>query len=136
MKKALITLFFCVISYAASAQWTFSYHQSSFPFVGVNRQFGERFVPEFRLGTNDFLTDFDVELVANVLIVKKESFEFYGGVGPHVGDFNGIVIPFGINAYPFSEKAFGFHMEIAPIIGDFDLLRGSFGIRYRLAKGQ
>lgn len=131
MKKTFLILVFGLFSSLAFSQVTVSYHQSSLPFLGVNYQFGERFVPEFRLGTNDFLTDFDVELVANFLIMKEESVEIYGGLGGRVGDFSGLVIPFGINAFPFARKDFGFHMELAPMVGDFDLLRGSFGIRYR-----
>ena len=44
-----------------------------------------------------------------------------------------VVVPIGLNIYPFSSKAFGFQMELAPIIGD-DVLRGSWGIRYRFIK--
>ncbi|MHA7130504.1 hypothetical protein [Algoriphagus namhaensis] len=134
MKKTLFVLCFALISFAASAQWTVSYHQSNLPFAAVNYQIGQRFVPEFRVGTDNFFTDLDVELVANVLIVKKESFQFYGGAGPRLGDFSGIVVPFGMNIFPFSEKSFGFHMELAPIIGEVDILRGSFGLRYRFLK--
>ncbi|MBN3581537.1 hypothetical protein JYB64_04010 [Algoriphagus aestuarii] len=137
MKKSFLVICFCLLSSLTFAQWTVSYHQSSFlPFVGVNKQFGERFIPEFRLGTNDFLSDFDVELVANLILAKKESFEFYGGIGPHIGDIDGVVIPIGLNVYPFAKKDFGFQMEIAPMIGSFDWLRGSIGIRYRFLKDE
>ncbi len=125
---------FGLFSWPALSQVTVSYHQSNLPFVGVNKQFGERFIPEFRIGTDDFLSSMDLELVANVLITKKESLEFYGGFGGHVGDIDGLVIPLGLNIYPFSKKDFGFHMELAPIFGDWNLLRGSFGIRYRFLK--
>ena len=131
MKKTFLILVFSLFSSIAFSQVTVSYHHGSLPFIGINNQFGERFVPVFRLGTNDFLTDFDVELVANFLLMKKESVEIYGGLGGRVGDIDGLVIPIGLNAFPFARKDFGFHFELAPLVGDFDYLRGTFGIRYR-----
>jgi hypothetical protein len=47
--------------------------------------------------------------------------------------FGGLVIPVGLNIFPFETKSFGFHIELSPIIAfdDEALLRGSWGIRYR-----
>lgn len=104
--------------------------------MGVNYQFGKRFIPEFRVGTDTFFEDLSAELAANYIIKKTDRFEFYGGAGLRVGSFDGIVVPIGLNIYPFEQKDFGFHLEGAPILGfnDNQVFRGSFGIRYRFIK--
>ncbi|MFC5626751.1 hypothetical protein [Algoriphagus winogradskyi] len=136
MKKIVLIACFCLFSSVAFSQTTITFHQSNLPFLGVNYQFGEKFIPEFRLGTDQYIEDLSAELVANYIFKKKDNFEFYGGAGFRVGSFDGIVIPVGLNIYPFDQKDFGFHIEGAPILGfsDDSLFRGSFGIRYRFAK--
>ncbi|MDR7128472.1 hypothetical protein J2X69_000804 [Algoriphagus sp. 4150] len=136
MKKILLIACFSIFSLAAFSQTTITFHQSNLPFLGVNYQFGERFIPEFRVGTDAFLSDLSVELVANYKFKTTDRFEFYGGIGPRIGDFDGIVVPVGLNIYPFDQKDFGFHIEGAPIIGfsDSSIFRGSFGLRYRFNK--
>ena len=134
MKKLVLIACFGLFSLAAFSQTTINFHQSNLPFLGVNYQFGERFIPEFRVGTDQYLDDISLELVANFIFKKTDRFEFYGGVGPRIGSFAGVVIPVGLNIYPFEEKDFGFHIEGAGIVGESSLFRGSFGIRYRFAK--
>ena len=136
MKNFLVVTFFCLFSMSSFAQTTISFHQSNLPFLGVNYQFGENFIPEFRVGTDTGLENLTAELAANYIFKKTDRFEFYGGAGLRVGFIDGIVIPVGLNIYPFERKDFGFHMEGAPIIGfgDDQVFRGSFGIRYRFLK--
>lgn len=134
MKKLILLAFFGFISTASFAQWTVSYHQSNLPFLGVNKQFGERFLPEFRVGTDQFFSDLSLELNANLIIKSTDRFQFYGGLGGRIGDFAGLVIPLGLNIYPFEQKDFGFHIEGAGLLGDQSIFRGSFGIRYRFLK--
>ncbi|WP_057937027.1 hypothetical protein [Algoriphagus resistens] len=136
MKKFLLISLFGLFSVSAFSQTTITFHHSNLPFIGVNYQFGERFIPEFRLGTDTYLEDLSAELVANYIFKKTDRFEFYGGAGLRVGSFDGIVVPVGLNIYPFEQKDFGFHIEGAPILGfeDDSLFRGSFGIRYRFSK--
>ncbi len=50
------------------------------------------------------------------------------------GGYTGVVIPVGLNIYPFTNKKFGFHIEAAPVIGEDFILRDSWGIRYRFRK--
>jgi len=64
-------------------------------------------------------------------IFNKDYYEFYAGLGGRITTFAGVVIPIGLNIYPFAVKNFGFHIELAPIIGDSAILRGSWGIRYK-----
>ena len=128
MKKILLIALCGFFSLSAFSQTTITFHQSNLPFLGVNYQFGERFIPEFRLGTDTSLEDISAELAANYIFKKTADFEFYGGAGLRVGYFDGI--------YPFEQKDFGFHIEGAPILvfeGN-SIFRGSFGIRYRFAK--
>lgn len=136
MKKLFFVFSFCILSISAFSQTTISFHQSNLPFLGVNHQFGEKWIPEFRVGTDTYFESLSAELVANYIFKKTERFDFYGGAGLRVGTFDGIAIPVGLNIYPFEQKDFGFHIEGAPIIGfsDEQIFRGSFGIRYRFLK--
>lgn len=100
MKKFILLAFFGLISTVSFAQWTVSYHQSNLPFLGVNKQIGERFLPEFRVGTDQYFSDLSLELDANLIIKNTDRFQFYGGLGGRIGDFAGLVIPLGLNIYP------------------------------------
>jgi hypothetical protein len=62
--------------------------------------------------------------------LNKPDYELYAGLGYRFGIFSGLVVPIGLNIYPFAKKNFGFHIEVAPILFDADILRGSLGIRY------
>lgn len=134
MKKTLLIACFALFSIAAFSQTTVAFHQSNLPFIGVNHQFGEKFIPEFRVGTDRYLDDMSVELVANYMLKKSDQYEFYAGLGGKAGGGAGLVIPLGLNIYPFEQKDFGFQMEAAGIVGDLNAFRGSFGIRYRFSK--
>jgi hypothetical protein len=134
MKKFILLAFFGLISTVSFAQWTVSYHQSNLPFLGVNKQIGEKWLPEFRVGTDNFIDDVSLELVVNHIFYKNERIDFYGGIGGRVQSFAGLVIPVGLNIYPFEQKDFGFHIEAAGLVGEQSLFRGSFGIRYRFLK--
>jgi len=136
MKKILFLFAFCTISTLSFAQWGVSFHQSNLPFLGVNHQIGEKWLPEFRIGTDNYVENLGFELLGNYLIKSEESTQIYAGAGLRVNLFDGVVLASGINYYPFNKKDFGFHMEAAPIIGFEEgvLFRGSFGIRYRFLK--
>lgn len=134
MKKLVFIAFLGLFSLTGFSQTTITFHQSNLPFLGVNYQFGEKFIPELRVGTDQYFEDLSVELAANYIFKVTDRYEFYAGVGGRVGTFAGIVIPIGLNIYPFEEKDFGFHIEGAGIVGELSLFRGSFGIRYRFAK--
>lgn len=138
MKKLVLLSLFSFSSIAAFSQTTVAFHQSNLPFIGVNYQFGNRFIPELRLGTDNYFEELSVELAANFIFKKSDRFEFYGGVGPRIGTFEGIVVPIGLNIYPFEQKDFGFHIEGTPILAlgeeEGAIFRGSFGLRYRFNK--
>lgn len=134
MKKVILLAFLGFISTASFAQWTVSYHQSNLPFLGVNKQLGEKWLPEFRVGTDNFVENVSLELVINHIFYKNDRIDFYGGLGGRIQSFEGLVIPVGLNIYPFERKDFGFHIEAAQFIGEGNIFRGSFGIRYRFLK--
>ena len=115
---------------SAYSQLAIGYHQSNLPFLGVNYEFGDRWNPEFRVGTDNFIEDISLELVANYDIIDENNHEVYLGIGARTQSFEGVVIPAGVRIYPFQEKRMGFHMELAVIIEDDALLRGSWGLRY------
>jgi|TARA_R100000501_G_C2611334_1_gene105890 hypothetical protein len=126
-----VAIFFFLNSYS---QLSVGYHQSNLPFINIGYDINERLTPELRLGTDQFISDMSLEAVLNYKFIKKESYDFYAGLGYRVNAFEGLVAPVGLNFYPFNEKKFGFHIEAAPILLDADILRGSFGIRYRFLK--
>ncbi len=136
MKKLFFVLVFGLVSTTSFAQWAVSFHQSNLPFIGVNKQIGERWIPEFRVGVDNYIGDLGFELVANYVLKQDDDKQIYVGLGGRVNLFDGLVIPVGINVYPFSKKDFGFHLEAAPLIEfeDGAIFRGSFGIRYRFLK--
>ncbi|MGM0943943.1 MAG: hypothetical protein ACQEW9_02095 [Bacteroidota bacterium] len=136
MKKILFTAIFGLFSMLSYSQTTVSYHQSNLPFVGINTQLGERWMPELRIGTDNFVENLSLEVVGNYMVKSDEDKQIYLGLGGRLNLFEGVVVPLGINYYPFDKKDFGFHMEAAPIItfNNGALFRASFGIRYRFLK--
>lgn len=131
MKK--LSIIFVFLSNVAFAQFGVSVHQSELPFVGFNYEFSERLRPELRIGTDNYFENVSVEVIGTYDILNKEDYEFYAGAGVRFNLLDGLVIPVGLNIFPFQSKSFGFHIELSPIISfdDSSLLRGSWGIRYR-----
>lgn len=137
MKKLFVCFLLAMLCQDVYAQLGLSFHQSNLPFAGVSYGIGERFLPELRLGTDNFFDDTSLELVVNYVFVKQESVQAYGGLGLRAQFFEGTLIPLGVNIYPFEQKNFGFHMELAGLFAQIEgggLLRGSWGIRYRFLK--
>ena len=132
--KHLAILFFTVLPSLAFAQFGVSFHQSNLPFAAFNYEIKNRLRPELRIGTDNYFEDLSVEGVITYDIVNKEDYEFYAGIGIRAEDFSGVVVPIGLNLYPFTDKQFGFHIELAPLISDASILRGSWGIRYKFRK--
>ncbi|HBH23285.1 MAG TPA: hypothetical protein DDY13_07660 [Cytophagales bacterium] len=134
MLKRLIFILIVTIPAIAHGQIGVDFHYSNLPFFGVHYEIAERFRPEIRFGTDTFLEDISFEGVVTYDILNKADYELYAGLGGRTNDFSGLVIPIGMNFYPFEEKQFGFHFEVAPILGESDILRGSLGLRYRFQR--
>jgi len=133
MKKVIFIIWISICAYGSSkAQIGVAFHQSNIPFIGVNYQVSERFLPELRVSTDNFFANTTLELSLNYLIIKKEDYQFYSGIGARSQVFEGVVIPVGVNYYPFENKNFGFHVELAGLFGESNLMRGSWGIRFNL----
>lgn len=132
--RKIILLILTINSTLAFAQFGLNFHQSSLPFIGINYEIKDRFRPELRLATDNFIEALAGEIDLMYDVINRDEFEFYAGVGARNGDFNGLTIPIGVNMYPFQEKKFGFHIELTPLVGESTVLRGSWGIRYRLSK--
>jgi len=118
----------------AFAQLGVSYHQSGLPFVGLNYEFHNKLRVEARMGADNYLNNLSLEGVLTYDLLKRDEYEFYAGLGGRVNIFPGLVVPIGLNLYPFEKKQFGFNIELTPIFGNNDILRGSWGIRYRFSK--
>jgi hypothetical protein len=134
--RNLFTMIFCFCTINVSfAQFGVSVHQSNLPFIGLNYEVNDRFVPELRLGIDTYLNNMTVEAVATYQFVNKEDHELYVGLGGRANNMAGLVIPVGAHFFPFASKTFGFHIELAPIVSDGSMIvRGSWGIRYRFRK--
>ncbi len=133
MKKWL-TVLLLLGANVSFGQLGISFHQSNIPFIGVNYEIKDRLITELRIGTDNYFESTSVEGALMYKILRKDDFDFYGGIGARMNGFDGIVIPIGVNMYPFPTKKFGFHIEAAPIVGEDFVLRGSWGIRYRFRK--
>tara|TARA_R110000850_G_scaffold70158_2_gene155687 strand:- start:459 stop:875 length:417 start_codon:yes stop_codon:yes gene_type:complete len=127
----LFVMLFVSMSFKTFAQFGVSVHQTNLPFVGFNYELKDKYMGELRFSTDNFFEDISPELVFTRFIKKDNDYNFYGGLGARLNIYEGLVIPLGINVYPFEKKNFGFQMELTPIIGDDALLRGTWGIRYR-----
>jgi hypothetical protein len=129
--KTLITLIIGAIPSLVFGQLGIDYNQPNLPFTSVSYEIKERFRPELRIGTDNFLEDISLEGIVSYDILNKEEYEFYGGLGYRTINFDGLVIPIGFNFYPLASKNFGFKIEVTPILGESTVLRGSLGFRYR-----
>lgn len=117
------------------AQFGVAFHQSNLPFVGVHYEWKDRFRPELRIGVDQYTDNLSFEGAGFFDVIDKTDFEFYAGLGFRTRDFSGLVLPVGLNVYPFPVKNFGLHMELATLFSEENwLLRGSWGIRYRFRK--
>jgi hypothetical protein len=116
------------------SQFGVDFHQSNLQFIGLNYEIKDRFRPELRFGTDNFLEDVSVELVVMYDVLNTEDYEFYLGLGARGNIYEGAVVPIGVNFYPLATKNFGFHIELTPMLGESSILRGSWGIRYRFGK--
>lgn len=132
IKVLFIAVFLCFCS-KSFGQLSIGYHHSSFlPTIAVGYEIGDRFSPEIRIGTNVYLSNPVVEVIARYDFIQKENYDFYAGVGGLISpDYGAIVAPVGFVFYPFDERKFGFHLEAAPVIGEDAILRGSWGIIYK-----
>lgn len=130
MKRIIILLLITIPSFSFG-QFGVSIHQSFLPFAGFSYEFKNRIRPEIRVATDNYFYDLSVEGILTYDVLKKEDYNIYVGVGAKVNGFDGLVIPIGMNIYPFATKRFGFVMELSPIIGEDALLRGSWGIKYK-----
>ena len=131
--RYIIICTFIILPAIAFGQFGISFHQSNLPFLGVSYEIKNKLRPELRIGTDNYFEDISFEGTITYDIVNKDDYEIYVGLGGRVNGFSGLVIPLGLNVYPFTAKQFGFHVELAPIIGEPGLLRGSWGIRYRFS---
>lgn len=127
-------LFLCFSATSLRAQFGVSYHTSPLSFIGVNYEAGNKLLTELRISTNQYLSDLGLEAIAALKIGRRAEADPYIGIGFRYdpeGLGVGLVVPLGMNVYPFPKRNIGFHLEIAPIAGDDIVIRGSWGIRYR-----
>lgn len=131
MKKLSIIAFFFFFGQIAYAQFGASIHQSNLPFAGINYEIKDRFIPELRIGTDNYFDATGLELTLCYIFKRDELVNVYAGLGARINIFEGAVVPTGMNIYPFEKKNFGFQMELACLLGEGALVRGSWGLRYR-----
>lgn len=131
MRRLFMFFILGLLASTASAQLGVSYHQSSIPYLGINYELNNQFMAEVRVGANNYFENLAFEFTANYFIVQDPSYDLYGGIGGRTSHFAGLVVPVGINLYPFDNKDFGFHIEAAGMFGETAAFRADWGIRYR-----
>lgn len=134
MKKLVLLSFLILSAFSLHAQFGVSVHQSNIPFVGFNYQIKDRLLPELRFGIDTEFEYVGIEATLSYIFIRSDDFNFYGGLGARTTILEGVVLPVGLNIYPFENKRFGFQMEVAALSGEENVLRGSWGIRYRFRK--
>jgi hypothetical protein len=138
VKFFIIAAIFTLTSISNSfSQLGVSYYASNFSKAGISYNFGERLWTELRVYTNFDMEDITPELVLNYNFVKKESFDFYVGIGGFVNFFNGVVLPIGFHLRPVKEMPnFALLFEIQPSYDDAldGLFLGNVGFRYTFNK--
>jgi len=132
--KKLLAVTFCVLPFILVGQWGVNYHQSTIPFVGINYEIKDKWRPELRIGTDNYFEELSLETVITYDFLNRTDYEFYSGLGVFMQGYYELVIPVGMNFFPFESKKFGFHIELTPLVGEFNGLRGRWGIRYRFKK--
>jgi hypothetical protein len=136
--KILIVTALILLPFLSYSQSVLSYHQS--PNGGQAAyayEVNDKFRPEIRLFANTFIEELFLKVMLNYNFVRKDSYEFYSGLTAYtaIAEDMTIMIPFGLNIYPFEQKNFGFQMEFSPSFpfgqpwGPY--FTGSWGIRYR-----
>ncbi|WKV11584.1 hypothetical protein [Marivirga harenae] len=138
--KLICILALSLLPALSFSQSIVSYHQSpNGGELAYAYEINDKFRPEIRLYPNTLIENLYLKLMLNYDFVKKESFEFYSGLSAFTGIEEDItlVIPVGLNLYPFENKSFGFLMEFSPSF-PFDgfgaYFGGSWGIRYKFNK--
>lgn len=126
-----IVLMLVIFPAIAFGQFGVGFHQSNLPFVAFSYQTKGKLRPELRIATDNYLESLSLEAVLTYNFIRKEDYECYAGLGVRSDPVAGLVVPVGLNVYPFEVKQLGFHIELAPIVNESVLLRGSWGIRYR-----
>ena len=134
MKRIYIVIILLFISTTSFAQLGVSFNQSNLPFLGLSYEINNKLLPELRIGTDNYFDDTSLELAIHYILKRNETVNIYAGLGGRIRILEGIVVPVGLNIYPFEKKSFGFQIELAPILRESSLLRGSWGIRYRFEK--
>ena len=130
-KRVFLPLAIIMVAFGAYAQVGVSYHTSDLSFAGVNYTYKSAVTGEFRISTDIDADDAYYEFVGVYnLSRKKEEYDAYIGLGGNTLGDGSLVVPLGLNVYPFEQKAFGFHSEISYLSGE-EIIRGSIGIRYR-----
>lgn len=135
--KPIITVLLLLFATNGYAQFGVSFHQSNLPFVGFNYEIKGKFLPEVRVGIDNYIRDVSLEAVGTYQFINKEDVEVYAGAGIRSRNSDGaIVTPVGLHVFPFTTKKLGFHMEVSPLflLEKEVVLRGSWGIRYRFLK--
>lgn len=120
-------------------QFGVCFQQSNSSVVGVNYEFFNRLRTELRFGLDMRTSErASLELAVIYDYFQKEEYELYAGLGV-INRPGSLIVPIGINLYPFENKRFGFNIEVAPVFGRFagsSEIKGrvSGGFRYRFTK--
>lgn len=78
-----------------------AYHQSDLPFLGIGYTIADRWTPELRLGTNQYVDLMSVEGVLTYQYLQKENYQLSAGLGIYYNQFEGEDVSPSHSAYNF-----------------------------------
>ncbi len=134
INKFLLIVFAVGCGYYSMAQVGVSYQFSELhPNISVSYGAKNQWWGELRLSADVDLSNFSPEALGLYNFIKKESADFYGGVGLKVNLIPGPMAVTGLNIYPFENRQFGFLAELGFMYNtdnDNGILRGLGGFRY------
>jgi len=138
LKISFIILAFTLLANKGFSQTSISYYNSADSKIGLSHNFTEKLWGEARVYTTFEEYDAGVELVMCYNALRKENYSFYFGLGAMLKDYNGFIVPIGVQFAPFEKfKELSLHVELQPEFSEYDnRLQSSIGIRYTFGKKQ
>ena len=77
----IILLFVIFSSIITFGQFGVGIYQTNIPFVVFNYQINEKYIPELRLGTDNFFVKISLVTVLTRIIKKEDDFQAYAVIG-------------------------------------------------------
>ncbi len=141
MKRVFLLCLFCVFSLAGRSQVTLGYFPFNYGEVQLTSPQEYLLFADFRMETNSFISNLNMELGGAVNLKRGAQYNFYLGAGFRFNPFAettnlaGYYFPVGIRWLPIKAiSKLGFVFELSPIlyekIGEGLAIRSKLGLSY------